>query len=71
MLKNRWRWQVVGWLGWAWSMGWFPVEAMAEKTAGDATWPTLFHGHDLERWDGDPRFWRVEQGVIVGARRIS
>jgi putative heme-binding domain-containing protein len=26
----------------------------------------LFNGTDLEGWDGDPRLWRVEDGVIVG-----
>jgi len=27
---------------------------------------SLFNGVDLENWDGDPRFWRVEDGVIIG-----
>ena len=27
---------------------------------------TLFDGRSLENWDGDPRFWRVENGEIVG-----
>ncbi len=26
----------------------------------------LFDGHDLAGWEGDPRFWRVEEGAIVG-----
>ncbi|MCC7011447.1 MAG: DUF1080 domain-containing protein [Planctomycetes bacterium] len=26
----------------------------------------LFDGHSLAGWDGDPRFWRVEDGCIVG-----
>ncbi len=26
----------------------------------------LFNGKDLSGWDGDPRLWRVEDGVIVG-----
>jgi hypothetical protein len=26
----------------------------------------LFNGKDLEGWDGDPRFWRVENGEIIG-----
>ena len=26
----------------------------------------LFNGKDLTGWSGDPRFWRVEDGVIVG-----
>jgi hypothetical protein len=26
----------------------------------------LFNGKDLTGWDGDPRLWRVENGVIIG-----
>lgn len=26
----------------------------------------IFDGATLENWDGDPRFWRVENGAIVG-----
>jgi hypothetical protein len=26
----------------------------------------LFNGKDLDGWDGDPRFWSVKDGVIVG-----
>ena len=26
----------------------------------------IFNGKDLKDWDGNPRFWRVEQGAIVG-----
>lgn len=26
----------------------------------------IFDGQTLEGWDGDPRFWRVEDGAIVG-----
>ena len=27
----------------------------------------LFNGKNLDGWDGDPRLWRVEDGVIVGS----
>lgn len=27
----------------------------------------LFNGKDLDGWDGDPRLWRVDNGVIVGS----
>jgi hypothetical protein len=27
----------------------------------------LFNGRTLEGWDGDPKYWRVEEGAIVGA----
>ena len=34
--------------------------------AGGATAQMLFDGESLEGWDGNPEFWRVEDGVIVG-----
>lgn len=37
-------------------MGWLPA---AEPQ-------TLFDGKTLTGWDGDPRFWRVEDGAITG-----
>jgi hypothetical protein len=27
---------------------------------------SLFNGRDLSGWDGDPRFWHVENGTIIG-----
>lgn len=27
---------------------------------------SIFNGRDLTGWNGDPRFWRVENGAIVG-----
>ena len=27
---------------------------------------SIFNGQDLTGWNGDPRFWRVENGAIVG-----
>lgn len=27
---------------------------------------TLFDGNTLAKWDGNPKFWRVEDGAIVG-----
>lgn len=31
-----------------------------------AEWQTLCNGKDLTGWSGDPRIWRVDQGVIIG-----
>ena len=31
----------------------------------------LFNGTSLDGWDGDPRFWRVEDGVIVGQTTVE
>lgn len=38
----------------------------ALSAAGDDYQP-LFNGKNLDGWDGDPRLWRVEDGVIVGS----
>ena len=27
---------------------------------------TIFNGKNLDGWDGDPKFWKVEDGAIVG-----
>ena len=32
--------------------------------AGD--WKPLFNGRDLTGWTGDPRLWKVENGVVTG-----
>ncbi|CAN5829533.1 DUF1080 domain-containing protein [soil metagenome] len=32
----------------------------------DAGFVSIFDGTSLKGWDGDPRFWRVENGEIVG-----
>ena len=45
------------------------VFARAELNAqdsGDAGFKSIFNGEDLKGWDGDPKFWRVEEGAIVG-----
>ncbi|RMG01671.1 MAG: DUF1080 domain-containing protein [Planctomycetota bacterium] len=39
----------------------------APKPGGDeAGFVSLFDGKTLNGWEGDPRFWSVENGVIVG-----
>jgi hypothetical protein len=32
----------------------------------DASFVSLFDGKTLSGWDGDPKYWRVENGVVVG-----
>jgi putative heme-binding domain-containing protein len=36
------------------------------QAAQPSKFQALFNGHDLTGWQGDPQFWRVEGGVIVG-----
>ena len=40
------------------------VPPSAHAAAGDVQ--TLFNGKDLTGWDGDPRFWSVQDGAITG-----
>lgn len=35
-----------------------------DRESGD--FKPLFNGTDLTDWDGDPRFWRVTDGVLIG-----
>ncbi len=39
----------------------------ATPTMGEAPFRAIFNGEDLTGWDGDERYWSVEDGVIVGA----
>jgi hypothetical protein len=32
----------------------------------DAEFRSIFNGTSLSGWDGDPKYWRVESGVLVG-----
>src|SRR3954466_1287111 len=34
--------------------------------AGDVGFVSLFDGKTLQGWDGDPKYWRVENGCLVG-----
>lgn len=38
----------------------------ANLVASELAAESLFDGWSLKGWDGDPRFWRVEEGSIVG-----
>ncbi len=45
------------------------IRAFAQPAAGTAPddgFVALFDGQSLAGWDGDPKYWRVEQGCIVG-----
>jgi len=37
-----------------------------ESASSEAGFVSLFNGNDLSGWSGDERFWRVEDGVIIG-----
>ncbi len=44
-----------------------PLAELVAKLPADEKPVYLFNGMDLEGWDGDPRFWKVAGGVIVGS----
>lgn len=35
-------------------------------TGDEPGFSSMFNGRDLEGWEGDPRYWRVESGAMVG-----
>ena len=43
-----------------------PVAAAKPNPAPDAGFVSIFDGQTLAGWDGDPKYWRVEHGCIVG-----
>jgi hypothetical protein len=38
----------------------------AASLAGETGFKSIFNGQDLDGWDGNPKFWRVEDGAITG-----
>ena len=40
--------------------------AAVSSSAADAGFKSLFDGKSLGKWDGNPSFWKVENGAIVG-----
>lgn len=40
----------------------YPVPAAADDTG----WRTIFDGKTLNGWEGDPKYWRVENDTLVG-----
>jgi Domain of Unknown Function (DUF1080) len=43
-----------------------PRAAATVSTEKDAGFVSIFDGKTLAGWDGDPKYWRVENGSIVG-----
>ena len=40
--------------------------ASSMAVAQDDGWVSIFDGKTLDKWDGNPEFWRVEDGAITG-----
>ncbi len=42
------------------------VNAQDAPSTDESAFVSLFNGNDLSGWQGDSRFWRVEDGAIIG-----
>ncbi len=40
--------------------------SLAEPVAAAEEWETIFDGKTLDGWDGNPKFWSVQDGAITG-----
>ena len=45
---------------------WISVAGVAGQKDADPGFTPIFDGVTLAGWDGDPNFWRVEDGAITG-----
>ena len=50
----------------AWAMAAMGVLAQPAPAAEDEGFKAIFDGKSLTGWDGNPEFWRVENGCLVG-----
>jgi len=42
------------------------AEDLKPSAPDDAGFKSMFNGKDLTGWDGDTRFWKAEDGLIIG-----
>src|SRR3954470_20943882 len=43
-----------------------PPQSYPVTTTDDADYESIFDGKTLNGWEGDPKYWRVENGALVG-----
>src|SRR5262245_2199890 len=43
-----------------------PRQTYPVASEDDSGYETIFDGKTLQGWEGDPRYWRVENGALVG-----
>ena len=43
-----------------------PPQSYPVTTTDDSGFEPIFDGKSLNGWEGDPKFWRVENGALVG-----
>jgi hypothetical protein len=44
----------------------FSILTLNAALFGEAGFTELFNGKDLSGWDGDPKLWKVENGIVEG-----
>ena len=47
----------------------FFLTTFATVTSAEDGFTSLFNGKDLTGWDGDPKLWTVEDGIVIGTCR--
>ncbi len=47
------------------------ISAVCAQQGGDAGFTQIFNGRDLTGWDGNPKLWSVQNGVIRGKTSLS
>ena len=53
-------------MGWILCSMMFAMLGVAGSVQAQDGWETIFDGKTLDKWDGNPEFWRVEDGTITG-----
>lgn len=42
------------------------IAALSSPLFAEEGYTSLFNGKDLSGWDGDPKLWKVENGIVIG-----
>ncbi|MFO0912151.1 MAG: PVC-type heme-binding CxxCH protein [Pirellulales bacterium] len=52
--------------GMSWLVSGWSANLSGAEPEAPAGFTSIFNGKDLKGWDGNPKFWRVEEGTITG-----
>lgn len=58
----------MGWMVWLVALATLSFVGSVDAQDG---WKTIFDGKTLDNWDGNPDFWRVEDGTITGETTLA
>ena len=53
-------------MGWILCSMMFAMSGVSGSLQAQDGWEAIFDGKTLDKWDGNPEFWRVEDGTITG-----